>query len=134
MTYQRVAEVLLLYKCNREAMNMISAHRGSDVGEYAYVQWMNTIGGRPDKDNGMYMIRRTHQTAVIHIGDIERSVHLIPKYGRQIGATTKLIRKLQYTLQDPVTEEILKAPNAIAEFEEFWLNSWIDNHMYNQIY
>ncbi len=38
MTYRRVVEVLLLFKYNREAMNMISAHRGSDVGEYVYVQ------------------------------------------------------------------------------------------------
>jgi Plavaka transposase len=135
MTYRSVAELLLLFKCNRGAMDMMSAHsRGSDVGEYAYVQWMNTVGGRPDKDNGMYTVRRTRRTAVIHIGDIERSVHLIPKYGRQIGATTKLMRKLQDTLRDAVTGEIPKAPSATAEFEEFWLNSWIDNHMYNQIY
>ncbi len=84
---------------------------------------MNTVGGRPDKDNEMYTVRRTRQTAVIHIGDIERSVHLISKYGRQIGATTKLIRKLQYTLRDSVTGEVPKASNATAEFEEFWLNS-----------
>jgi hypothetical protein len=33
MTYRRVAEVLLLFKCNRGAMDMLSAYRGSDVGE-----------------------------------------------------------------------------------------------------
>ena len=104
MTYQRVAELLLLFKCNRGPMNMISVYRGSDLSEYAYVQWMNTIGNRPDKDNGMYTVHRTLQTAVIHIGDIERSVHLIPKYEQQIKATTKLICKLQYDLQDFVTD------------------------------
>lgn len=80
MTHRRVAQVLLLFKCNRGAMDMISAHRGSDVGEYAYVQWMNTVEGRPDKDNGMYTLRRTRQMAVIDVDDIERSVHLIPSF------------------------------------------------------
>ena len=55
--------------------------------------------------------------------DIERSVHLILKYGQQIGAITKLIHKLQYTLQDFITGEVPKASNTTAAFEEFWLNS-----------
>lgn len=45
MIYRRVAEVLLLFNCSHGEIDMILAHRGSDVGKYAYVQWMNTTGG-----------------------------------------------------------------------------------------
>jgi hypothetical protein len=115
-------------------MDMISVHKGTDVGEYAYVQWFNTVGGQVDKNNGMFSVRRTSQKAVINISDIERGVHLIPKYGREIGSTTALMWKLQYEMRNQETGSIPKAPFANAQFEEFWLNSWIDNHMYSKIY
>ena len=62
----------------------------------------------------MFSVWQTNHKAVINISDIERSVHLIPKYGQEIGSTTPLMWKLQYEMRNQETGLIPKAPFANA--------------------
>jgi hypothetical protein len=44
---------------------------------------------------GMFHVHRPKRLKVIAVNDIERGVHLIPKYGREIGETTKMRRIIE---------------------------------------
>ena len=80
---------------------------------------------------------------VIDATDIERGVHLIPKFGNQIGETAKKKRevdneRLIWTLSQveagQSTVTVLTWLDVMPHYKEFWLNTWIDPHMYRNIY
>jgi hypothetical protein len=81
---------------------------------------------------------------VIDAADIERGVHLIPKFGNQVGETAqkkrgvdneRLIWKLSQVeagRSSSVTETTWL--DVLPHYEEFWLNTWIDHHLYRNIF
>ena len=65
----------------------------------------------------MFKIKKADNFGVIEIGAIERGVHLVPcfkGFDTQMGGTN--------------------VPPSLDEYKDFWINNWIDGHMYNMIY
>jgi len=114
---------------------------------------------------------RTTKYTVTSVKDIEQPIHLIPKFGSQIGATTKVKWELGHawqmfenqrqnsthngpneqrseyasnsdalngsdfqSLADDAGPQSASVLDAMSYYKEFWLNSWIDDHMYELIY
>ncbi|EPQ55470.1 hypothetical protein GLOTRDRAFT_24926, partial [Gloeophyllum trabeum ATCC 11539] len=52
----------------------------------AYVEWFSAFTAEPDRNSGMYRVVRSIQNgerlaSIIPVSQIERSVHLLPKFG-----------------------------------------------------
>ena len=88
MSQRRVAQVLLLFTCPYWQERL----------ELAFVSWFETKR-TADPNSGLYLVGRTTKYTVISVKDIERPVHLIPKFGSQVGTTTKVKRELGHTWQ-----------------------------------
>jgi len=139
MSNKRVAQLLLLFKCERQNQEQ----------ELAYLSWFETKR-TADPNSGLYLVGRTKKCSVIDVKDIERGVHLIPKFGAQIGETVKLQRQLEMekrkwqlrvhtTPVDKWERARLEVVNerswsSLTHYTDFWLNSWIDHHAYKTIY
>lgn len=134
MSRRRVVQVLLFFKCR---------HNGK-TEELAYVNWFKTIQMASDTSCGMYLVKRTSKRSVIPVRDIERPVHLMPKFGSQLGAAAQAKKAMdeakerdrawrhqtnyQGTKTWNMTDFILEY------YSEFWLNVWSDRHIYKSIY
>ena len=66
--------------------------------ELAFVSWFETKR-TADPNSGLYLVGRTTKYTVISVKDIERPVHLIPKFGSQVGTTTKVKQELGHAWQ-----------------------------------
>ena len=97
---------------------------------------------------------RTTKRSVIEVTDIERLVHLIPKFGNEVGSTESVNKELESARKKYEWEQqqasnrrtkradeeaeraTMKLPimDALSYYKEFWLNSWIDPHLYNTIF
>jgi hypothetical protein len=89
MSSRRVAQVLVFFQC--EVLGIWH--------KLAYVWWFETKG--KDTVTGLFPLRRTTKRSVIQVDDIERGVHLIPRFGRQVGDTVwkkRLVEQSQRTL------------------------------------
>ena len=134
MTWRRVARIFILFKF----------HGVKKTHGMAYIQWYQTVG-TADPLTGMYLLRRTLRFDVIDVARIERGVHLIPKFGNELGSTAK-VREARDRDQGVLDAEYRYAKANGAKgakklkadeydyFDEWWLNIWIDNHMYNTIF
>ena len=139
MNYKRVAQLLLLFKCEWQHQEF----------ELAYVSWFETKR-TADPNSGLYLVGRTKKCTVIDVKTIQRGVHLIPKFGAQVGETAKVLRDLElkkakWRLEVNTREmdnrekarlEVINERNwsSLAHYTDFWLNSWIDSHCYKTIY
>ena len=85
MSGRWVGQVLALFT-SQQSMN-------SSGMKLAYVSLFETVRG-PDPNSGLCLLRRTKKFVVIDIEDIERGVHLIPKFGHQVGATEGIKRSI----------------------------------------
>ena len=146
MSGRRVAQVLLLFKSH-------SWRNGSEPGAFAYVSWFETKR-TAGVNSGLYLVSRTTKRSVIEVTDIERLVHLIPKFGNEVGSTESVNKELESARKKYEWEQqqasnrrtkradeeaeraIMKLPimDALSYYKEFWLNSWIDPHLYNTIF
>ena len=88
MSQHHIAQVLLLFTCPYWQERL----------ELAFVSWFETKR-TADPNSGLYLVGRTTKYTVINVKDIERPVHLIPKFGSQIGATTKVKWELGHAWQ-----------------------------------
>jgi len=134
MSFRRVAQVLLLFKYRPSGALL-------EESTLAYVNWFETKR-TADKHTGLYLVSRTTRCAVIDIADIERPVHLIPKYGSAVGETYRVKQQLDAVLNglnkhdnladgEPkyrMTEQVMR------HYKEFWLNTWIDHHLYKTVF
>lgn len=142
MNRRRVAQILLLFQIkHRSGTFPVSdqCHR------LAYVSWFDTKRTAAEETcSGMFRVRRSTRREVVDVVRIEHTVHLIPKFGNVIGDTVKVRRRLERALQ----ASNAKSTDALAEGEsenrlsdlildhymEFFLNTWIDPHIYKLIY
>ena len=106
--------------------------------QLAYVSWFETKRAPTVNGCGLYFVSQTTKCSVINIQDIERCVHLILKFGSEIRVTVKVKRELDETilrqkgaLRNGAEHQGEAAMDAM---KEFWLNSWIDSHLYKTIY
>ena len=108
MSNRRVARLLLLFSVEcpvtGERLNL------------AYVQLFRVVGADADPLSGMFKVRKD-QYQVIEIDTIERGAHLIPCFSR-----------FDTRMADG------KSTPSLDVYTDFWLNNYIDIHMYNTIY
>ncbi|KAG2338131.1 hypothetical protein BDR05DRAFT_978271 [Suillus weaverae] len=83
----------------------------------AYVEWFTPFPPAPDRNSGLYKLSRSLRggetvASIVPVADIERSVHLIPRFG--------VIAPREWT-SDIVLEDC----------DTFWLNSYIDIYTFS---
>ncbi|KAG2151188.1 uncharacterized protein EDB93DRAFT_1224913 [Suillus bovinus] len=83
----------------------------------AYVEWFTPFSPAPDRNSGLYKVSRSLRggdtmASIVSIADIERSVHLIPRFG--------VMAQREWT-SDTVLEDC----------DSFWLNSYIDRYTFS---
>ena len=91
---------------------------------------------------------------MINVKDIERPVHLIPKFGSDVGNSVDVKRHLDQTQESMQRNDIFNiddvgdsddednqlevstqsALDSMTFYSQFWLNNWIDSNMYKRIY
>jgi hypothetical protein len=112
----------------------------------AYVSCFDTKR-RADANSGLYLLGRTNKFEVIDINEIERAVHLIPKFGSEVGSAAKVKleidqakarSKIREASREIIDEcfKIVQARqlSALSFYDEFWLNTWIDRDLYKKIF
>jgi len=102
----------------------------------------------------MYLLKRSTKFTVINVKDIERPVHLIPKFGSDVGNSVEVKRRLDQAQESLRLNDIFNTNSlgnsdgednqsevstqpvldSMAYYSEFWLNNWIDANMYKRIY
>jgi hypothetical protein len=131
MAQRKIYQIVLLFKC--EAFD----HRGisnADKDLEGFILGREFSIGQRDEDNKMYAARKTEKLEVIPVSKIERSIHLIPRYGSNIGDTLNLKKRVQDESCDLITGKVTKYIDALSLYKDFWVNSWSDNHIYNLIW
>ena len=134
MSKRQVAQVLLLFKFRNQL-------DGTEEN-LAYVSWFEMKW--KDDTSGLYLVAWKTTSMVIDIIKVERPVHLIPKFGSEIGVMVQVKRDLDRSLTSRkvalerhglcASEDNFKAIDAMSHYREFWLNTWIDLDMYKRIY
>lgn len=84
MSFKRAAQ-LLLFHCRVNDSGLLQ--------KIAYVSCFETKSAA-DGNSRLYLVGRTKNPSVIPVRDIERGVHLIPKFGAKVGETRKIKQKL----------------------------------------
>ena len=86
----------------------------------------------------MFLLSRSPKREVIAATAIERSVHLIPKFGSNIGENVSVKRELDHALMSRNEHAVLTGEESksrlsdliMDHYDEFWLNTWSDPHIY----
>jgi hypothetical protein len=112
MSNRRVGRILLLFSTTYK----LSLNEEKPI-ELAYVEWFRLINNGWDNKTEMFKVKKAESFGVIDIRSIERGVHLVPCF--KGFNTQKNGQGVQPSLD---------------EYKEFWINNWIDRHMYNTIY
>ena len=142
MSFRKVAQVLLLFKCHLQRGN----ESETDGIGLAYVHWFECKRVADSNSGGLYLFGKTKKKEVIEIKDIERSVHLIPKFGSELGTSFRTLQQLRQ-LQSVRNSKIEVKGNSLGHkefrswsdlvieyYSEFWLNTWTDAHIYKTIW
>ncbi len=138
MSFRKVAQVLVLFKCHLQREN----ESGMDNLALAYVHWFE-CKRLPDRNSGgLYLFGKSKKKEIIEVKDVERPVHLIPKFGSNLGMsfrTLQELRKLQCVRNSKVGPEINGefknwSDLVMEHYSEFWLNTWTDPHIYKTIW
>jgi len=107
-----VAQLCLLFKFYYDR-NESTENR--EAYELAYVQWFRK---KPRHDiNYMVIVELTDKFDVISVDDIYRPMHLIPKFEIAINLRTTTANRVD-----------------AEKYREFYVNSYIDYHAYNNCY
>ncbi|EPQ49860.1 hypothetical protein GLOTRDRAFT_51483, partial [Gloeophyllum trabeum ATCC 11539] len=80
----RVAQVRVVFALPPRAVATLFKRPPPD--HLAYVEWFSAFTAEPDRNSGMYRVVRSIQNgerlaSIIPVSQIERSVHLLPKFG-----------------------------------------------------
>ena len=92
-----------------------------ELHQCALVHWFSTLGDQPDPDNGMWVVApeavgQFPSVSVVHIDSIVRAAHLLPIFDKE-----PIPHKLNYT-------------NTLDSFLGFYVNSYIDYHVYETVF
>ena len=133
MSRRKVAQMVLLFKVLKP----------SGWQYLAYVAWFHTKKTAADQSvSGMFLLSRSPKREVIAATAIERSVHLIPKFGSNIGENVFVKRELDHALMSRNEHAVLTGEESksrlsdliMDHYDEFWLNTWSDPHIYKFIF
>jgi hypothetical protein len=97
-----------------------------------------------DTSRGMYLVKRTSKRPVIPVHNIERPVHLMPKFGSQLRAAAQAKKVMdeanerdrawRHQTNYKSTKTLNMTDFILEHYSEFWLNVWSDRHIYKSIY
>jgi len=73
-----------------------------------------------DEHTSMFTVHTTNRFTLIDVKEILRGVHLMPKFGSSFTATG-------------AHKTIGIDGDTFTQFEDYWLNSFIDIHVYNLV-
>jgi hypothetical protein len=99
---------------------LFTVKRNNETIPLALVDWFKTCGSNPDVHNGMYKIKRKmlstgrQDSDVINVTAILCGVHLVPKF--------------------PIHTVERKVSEVIEDTTYFFVNNYIDEHMYHSMY
>ena len=105
-----VARILLLF----------SFTINEELHQCALIHWFSIFSDQPDPDNGMWVVTPDYfgsalNVSVIHIDSIFCAAHLLPIFNGN-----PLPRTLNYT-------------STLNSFKAFYVNKYIDYHMYESV-
>ncbi|KAJ6526345.1 hypothetical protein B0H19DRAFT_1084449 [Mycena capillaripes] len=86
----------------------------------AYVEWFSSFKPQPERHHGMYKVSRVIKNgdqlaSIIPVTNIQRSIHLLPKFGA--------VAPLEW-----------KSHNVLDKCPVFFANPWTDRHIYATLY
>ncbi|EIW74785.1 hypothetical protein CONPUDRAFT_132383 [Coniophora puteana RWD-64-598 SS2] len=116
----RVAQVRLIFTLPDSVMRLLLPGFTEFPEHLAYVEWFSAFTSSPDRASGLYKVHRDvnggqRQASVIPVSVIERSVHLIPKWGAVVPS--------RWT-----------SDNVLEECTTFYVNVFKDTHTYFNVY
>lgn len=118
-TGYRVAQVRAVFRIPDKASAMLF-HGVKEPKHLAYVEWFTKFPQDPDRNYGMYELKRAMKdnkrvASVIPVSDISRTVHLYPKWG-------------------PAVPREWTTNNVLEECASFYVSSFLDRHTYITVY
>ena len=118
-----MAQVRLIFSFRDEATRerVFGAQANKAPTHFAYVEWFSRFRENPEPWHGLHRVKRmiinnsrvedTRAAAIVPVERIQRSVSLIPRFGR-------------------VLDPAWNADNVLEVCPEFYVNSFSDKHAY----
>jgi hypothetical protein len=106
----------MIFSLTEKAMSSLFSEKGPGPFHFAYVEWFTPFPAEPDATTKMYRIKRLkvdgeRVASVIPVEEIRRSVHLIPRFGKNLNPSWT-------------------SANVLEVCEEFYVNGFSDRHAY----
>ncbi|KAJ7125736.1 hypothetical protein C8R46DRAFT_927583 [Mycena filopes] len=115
----RVAQIRVVFSLNPRHTRDLFLPGVTPPKHLAYVEWFSPFTD-PEPDHLMYNVKRSMKdgerlASIIPVGNIRRSVHLLPRFG-------------------PVAPENWKSSNVLDRCPSFFVNSMTDRHIYATLF
>jgi hypothetical protein len=115
MSRRKVAQMVLLFKVLKP----------SGWQYLAYVAWFHTKKTAADQSvSGMFLLSRSPKREVIAATAIERSVHLIPKFGSNIGENVSVKRELDHALMSRNEHAVLTGEESKSQLSDLIMDHY----------
>ena len=82
------------------------------------IDWYDRVADTPDEDTGMWVVKPTGNSVIVHIDSILRCAHLVPVFDRE-----KIDRRHKLTSDD-----------SLDAFQTFYINKYADHHMHEVVF
>ncbi|KAG1894947.1 uncharacterized protein F5891DRAFT_960765 [Suillus fuscotomentosus] len=107
-----VGQVRVIFSLPPKSLQLLFPPTVNIPPHLAYIEWFTPFPPALDRNNGLYKLSRLVVASIVPVGDIVRSIHLIPKFGDS-------------ALREWTSETVLEDCNT------FWVNSYIDRHTFS---
>ncbi|KAG1850514.1 hypothetical protein C8R48DRAFT_750112 [Suillus tomentosus] len=112
-----VGQVRVIFSLPPKSLQLLFPPTVNIPPHLAYIEWFTPFPSAPDRNNGLYKLSRLMRggdrvSSIVPVGDIMRSIHLIPKFGDSAP-------------REWTSETVLEDCNV------FWVNSYIDRYNFS---
>ncbi|KAJ6553786.1 hypothetical protein DFH09DRAFT_924695 [Mycena vulgaris] len=116
----RIAQVRVVFTLPPRLAKMIFPSNIEPPRYLPYVEWFSSFKPQPERHHMMYKVSRIIKNgdrlaSIIPVGNIRRSIHLLPKFG-------------------PIAPPEWKSHNVLDKCPVFFANPWTDRHIYTTLY
>ena len=115
----RVVQIRVVFQLPKSALTSIFlSSRPAPPVDLAYVEWFSPLS-MPDECHGMYQVSRSYHNnrrlaSIIPLAEVCRSVQLFPAFGR-------------------ATPQEWQSPTVLEQCRNFYINPFLDRHMYQTL-